>query len=290
MTTMFGIVLDTAFYSPTFRLRDVFQTPVITPLNNVMYNMSIDNLALHGLHPYYQHIVANLPQLLGPAYLLMIFSCRYNILFASAVSGIVVLSLFQHQEARFLIPVVPLVLASVRIPRRLRKLWIWSWVAFNVTYGIIMGMYHQGGVVPAQLFLAGREDATQALWWKTYSPPIWLLDGKNEQLHTNDLMGINPEQMLQKLAIAAPCQRSGTAYKGNSSSTYLIAPHSATFLDQYTSSGPDYLSTLRFEKAWSYKLHLNFDDLDIPNDGFMATIKRVLGRRGIVAWKVTKTC
>ena len=42
-----------------------FSNYIITPLNNLLYNSSYDNLAQHGIHPYYTHILINLPQILG---------------------------------------------------------------------------------------------------------------------------------------------------------------------------------------------------------------------------------
>lgn len=39
---------------------------VITPWNNLMYNLNVDNLAQHGIHPRYTHIAINLPLLYGP--------------------------------------------------------------------------------------------------------------------------------------------------------------------------------------------------------------------------------
>jgi phosphatidylinositol glycan class Z len=282
-----GLTLDTAFFSPSFRLRDVFLHPVITPLNNLTYNMSTANLALHGLHPYYQHIIANLPQLLGPAYLLLIFNARRNLLLASALSAIAILSLFQHQEARFLIPTVPLILASVDIPRRIWKPWVASWVIFNVAYGIMMGVYHQGGVVPAQLYLAGLQDATRAVWWKTYSPPTWLLDGRNFQMDTRDLKGLAPELMIDELLSAAPCRRTSTFFKKNDSSTYFVAPDSSAFLQQLTQTDDH---SVELTHVWSHRKHIGLDDLDIGGDGLFNTLKRVVGRRGLSVWRVARKC
>jgi phosphatidylinositol glycan class Z len=153
-----------------------------------------------------------------------------------------------------------------------------------------MGIYHQGGIVPTQVFLSKQPDATQAIWWKTYSPPIWLLNGKNEVLKTHDIMGMKEPSMLRELSALATCHNPSTnttAYLDETEGTYLIAPYSATFLDKHvTAEEPG----LRFQEVWKYKQHLNLDDLDFGDDGFWATIKRVIGRRGLVAWRVTKDC
>lgn len=39
---------------------------VLTPLNNLLYNMDVDNLKQHGLHPRYLHLLVNTPMLYGP--------------------------------------------------------------------------------------------------------------------------------------------------------------------------------------------------------------------------------
>lgn len=153
-----------------------------------------------------------------------------------------------------------------------------------------MGVYHQGGVVPTQVFLSKQPDATQAIWWKTYSPPIWLLNGKNEVLKTHDLMGMKGPLMLQEVAALATCHLStdnATAYMNEKEGTYLIAPLSATFLDDYTNNNSP---GLQFQHVWTYKQHLNLDDLDFGDDGFVPTLQRVVGHRGLGAWRVTKEC
>jgi phosphatidylinositol glycan class Z len=42
--------------------------------------------------------------------------------------------------------------------------------------------------------------------------------------------------------------------------------------------------------VWRHRQHLNLDDLDFGDDGFWNTIKRVIGRRGLGAWRVTRNC
>ena len=42
------------------------QNPVLTPYNLLLYNLSFENLAKHGLHPRWLHVTANLPMIVGP--------------------------------------------------------------------------------------------------------------------------------------------------------------------------------------------------------------------------------
>ncbi|KAK0732816.1 glycosyltransferase family 22 protein [Apiosordaria backusii] len=294
-TTGLAIALDTAFYTPhSITWSDLIYNPVLTPLNNLIYNLDPENLAKHGLHPWYQHILVNLPQLLGPGALLLFTRPQLSLRLYSAISGIVVLSISKHQEARFLLPTVPLILSSVRLPKneKLTRIWTASWIIFNFIFGTLMGTYHQGGVIPAQVFLSKQPDATQAVWWKTYSPPIWLLNGKNEVLTTKDVMGLEGNKLLTQLeemaTCDAPADRRNNEYLKEKNGTYLIAPLSATWLDGYLENkGHD---GLRFREVWRYRRHLNLDDLDFGEDGVWNTLERVVGRRGLGIWRVTRTC
>ena len=295
LTTIIAIALDTAFYSSEpITWAHLITKPVITPLNNFKYNSSTDNLAQHGLHPWYQHLLANLPQLLGPAAVLLFTQPHLSIRLYSAISGLAVLSLFQHQEARFLLPTVPLILSSVRLPKNKTVLRVWTaaWIGFNLFFGVLMGIYHQGGIVPGQVFMSNQPDATNAIWWKTYTPPIWLLNGKNEVLTTKDVMGLKGEALLQQLTQLATCDvpadRRSKEYLKERNGTYLIAPASATWLDPYLPNKG--LQGLRFREVWRYRKHLNLDDMDFGDDGIWQTLTRVIGRRGLVAWRVTKSC
>lgn len=296
LTTVVAIILDTAFYTKhQVSWADIVFNPVITPLNNLLYNISPDNLAQHGLHPWYQHLLVNIPLLLGPGAILLLVSAQRNSprLF-SAMSGLFVLSIFQHQEARFLQPTVPLILSSVRLPRSrpLRRAWITAWVIFNAAMGVLMGVYHQGGIIPTQVFMSKQPDATKAIWWKTYSPPIWLLNGKNEVLETRDVMSMGREDLFAQLETMATCDtpadRRRLEYLREKNGTYLIAPLSATGLDPYLSNKG--LDGLRFREVWRYQKHFNFDDLDWGEDGVWNTLNRLIGRRGLAAWRVTKSC
>ncbi|TQV94546.1 alpha 1,2-mannosyltransferase Smp3 [Cordyceps javanica] len=295
VTSLVAIALDTAFYNPDpVTWADLIYRPVITPLNNFNYNSDTANLAQHGLHPRYQHSLANLPLLLGPAAVLFVTKPHLSIRLYSAISGLAVLSMFQHQEARFLLPTVPLILSSVQIPtnKALLRIWAGAWIIFNLFFGVLMGIYHQGGIVPGQVFMASQPDATNAIWWKTYSPPIWLLNGKNEVLRTKDVMGIQGDELLQQLSSLATCDtpadRRNQEYLKEKNGTYLIAPASATWLDPFLSNKG--LQGLRFREVWRYRQHLNLDDLDVGDDGLWNTLTRVVGRRGLVAWRVTKSC
>ncbi|KAL8673833.1 MAG: hypothetical protein Q9168_001745 [Polycauliona sp. 1 TL-2023] len=287
LTSVVAIAVDTSFYhsSATESLfRTLLSDPTITPLNSLLYNTSVSNLSLHGLHPPYQHLIASLPLLLGPALLLFCYMRKPSLSIISAISATFLLSLIPHQEPRFLLPAVPLVLSSVTLPRsgRPRRYWFISWITFNAFLGILMGIYHQGGVVPAQLWLGEQQrqdrQLTQVFWWRTYSPPVWLLGGK--ELVTVDLMGMKADEMIDTVA------RAIDGNKGDEPRTVgLVAPRSSVDLDAWIEKTQ---STMVFEKLWMAENHLNLDDLDFGEDGIRRTLERVVGRRGLVVWQVRR--
>ncbi|KAF2868415.1 GPI mannosyltransferase 4 [Massariosphaeria phaeospora] len=292
--TLIAISVDTAFYTPgEFTFSNLLRNPVVTPLNNFLYNSKPANLAQHGVHPWHQHFLVNLPQLLGPAFPLLFFLRRAHINrpLISAISGVALLSIFPHQEARFLLPAVPLTLSSIRLPRApYIKFWISGWVIFNVALGALMGVYHQGGIVPVQMQIAKtNETVTHAFWWKTYSPPIWLLNGKNEEMKTIDLMGMPGEQMLAEVKTSLPpCRTRKPPKIEGKGAIYLVAPRSAYFLNPY--HDPSSREDISLEEIWSYRRHVNLDDMDFADDGLTKTLRRVLGDRGLVVWRVTRNC
>lgn len=154
---------------------------IIAPLNNLLYNMNIDNLKLHGLHHRYTHILINMPQMLGPSLILILVnmnpnfrSIKVTIPFLSILSAMLFLSVFQHQELRFIIPIVPLCLLFAT--NRKWKLFIKIWLAFNAVMAILMGMFHQTGVILAlqHFYAIDKTERTVDIWWKTYSPPTWM--------------------------------------------------------------------------------------------------------------------
>ena len=209
----------------------------------------------------------------------------------SALSGVALLSIFPHQEARFLLPAVPLILSSIRLPNlTFKKPWIATWVVFNLALGLLMGVYHQGGIVPVQINIAKtNETISHAFWWKTYSPPTWLLNGKNGELKTVDLMGCPGEQMLEKVKeVLPPCRTRKLPRIEERGVTYLVAPRSAHFLKPYQDA--DKREEVSLEEVWSYRHHLNLDDMDFADDGVWNTLSRVVGDRGLVVWKATRNC
>ena len=316
--------------------RTLWQAPIITPLNNLRYNLQTSNLATHGLHARYQHALLNLPQLLGPAIILLFISLQpyssENVMRAlsnprllSAVSGMAFLSIFPHQEARFLLPCIPLLLTCVRLPRSERgQKWFWTtWILFNAFFGGLMGVYHQGGIVPAQSWIpkhVSRDQEASSLtypklnatvfWWKTYPPPTYLL-GTSEFLNitTTSLIGLSADKLGATLSAAVAPSHDQSSPAGSNTMptsteqlTYLVAPLSS--IQAPLISSPQQLSLqsepstrnfmvaeyadlrLNMTLTWFHSNHINLDDLDFATDGVWPTLRRVIGRRGLGIWRV----
>lgn len=146
-----------------------------------------------------------------------------------------------------------------------------------------MGVYHQGGVVPAQIWLGQQRDLTakfsEVLWWRTYSPPIWLLD--HNPVQTTDLMGV-PLPTLQRhitTSLGSECDPDR--------SIGLVAPFSSVELDTIFSADEQ---GLELEELWRYSRHVNLDDMDVAGDGVWGTLTRVVERRGLIVWRVKRRC
>ncbi|KAJ9592184.1 hypothetical protein L9F63_001300, partial [Diploptera punctata] len=124
------ILIDSFYYgyltiSEIRELKLSLDNFVVTPLNFLKYNLNSSNLSKHGLHPRYLHFLVNIPLLynvLGIVAMVAFVSILYRfnrknwsgrqkvqsiigLMTMSFILPILMLSIFPHQEARFLIPV-----------------------------------------------------------------------------------------------------------------------------------------------------------------------------------------
>ncbi|KAK5086223.1 alpha 1,2 mannosyltransferase [Exophiala xenobiotica] len=288
-----AIATDTAFYNgpaATTSFRALFSyihtIPVITPINNLLYNTKASNLKQHGLHPHYQHLLVNLPQLLGPALLLLvplpprgssfnIDRMLHNPRLTAAITGTVILSVIPHQEPRFLLPCIPLLLTCVRLPadKAWRKRFWVAWGIFNALLGILMGIYHQGGIIPAQLNMPNtirtsllntnsNTKRVEVHWWKTYPPSLYMLGQPIHnpltdaivEIHTNPLLGANRSTLLSTLNANLPfctdhnslLAKFTNALPTNSPPQVLLAAPFSAFRPEYFSGSIPPISNFTF--------------------------------------------
>lgn len=165
---------------------------VIAPWNNLQYNLDVSNLQIHGLHDRYTHLLINLPQLIGPVLILILTTIKYQkfrdhlqrLPSLSIISALTILSFFPHQELRFLIPLTPLIFVTFHDIHS--KVWIQIWLLFNIILAIIMGCFHQSGIIRVISHYHHQENSELGvhMWWKTYMPPTWMYMNENLTVST----------------------------------------------------------------------------------------------------------
>ena len=310
LTLLAAVMSDTDFYHGPLSFETLLEKPVLTPINSLLYNTSAESLAEHGLHPRYQHLLINLPLLLAPA-LPLLFSQiplqKTKPQFISATSAMAILSLVPHQEPRFLIPVIPLLLSSISIfdptssPKTFR-VFATTWIIFNAILGLVYGRYHQAGVVPAQTWLGenkqllGLKHGAPIVWWKTYSPPIWLLNASREALDTKDLMGIEAVAVEAILRDSlGSCSRLSAGATGEGEAV-LVVPRVRNELEIWRGEAPDgkgalhHIRGAKWTLIWNERRHVGLDDLDFAEDGVWGTLSKVIRKRGLDVWRIEMEC
>lgn len=168
---------------------------LVTPVNFIRYNINPENTGAHGEHPKWLHMLVNIPLLFNIIGVIALFSfgtmfykfCKKEFqnlpqsqsfvsLMTSAVFiPVLLLSLFNHQEARFLIPITvpiimlhsPKLITGINVTSFLKesqltvvryisnyvnitisgKLIMKLWYASNIIFTLFFGFVHQGGAV-----------------------------------------------------------------------------------------------------------------------------------------------
>ncbi|KAK1204342.1 PIGZ mannosyltransferase, partial [Pygoscelis papua] len=209
---------------------------IVTPFNFLSYNLNPRNLALHGSHPRVTHFTVNGIMLFGILHILAIgagfkmlkkYICQLIQVksYCHGSSGLFVhsegnpalllfyfvplafLSLFSHQEPRFLIPLIlPLVLFSTSQNRAVK--WKHVIIIFNVLGALLFGCLHQGGLIPCLLHLEQLVHSPESsnhprhytlLFAHTYMPPRSLLNIKKRDTHIEviDMAGSEEETLCR---------------------------------------------------------------------------------------------
>ncbi|XP_065530957.1 GPI mannosyltransferase 4 [Lathamus discolor] len=209
---------------------------IVTPFNFLSYNLNPHNLALHGSHPRITHFTVNGMMLFGILHVLAIgagckmlkqYICQLIWVksYYRGSSGLLVhskgkptlllfyfvplafLSLFSHQEPRFLIPLIlPLVLFSTSQNRAMK--WKYVIVIFNMLGALLFGCLHQGGLIPCLFRLeqlvhspgsSSHPRHYTLLFAHTYMPPRSLLNIKKRDTHIEviDMAGSEEETLCQ---------------------------------------------------------------------------------------------
>lgn len=194
------VVIDSLYYGylslAQIYIMDIsIENFLVTPVNFIRYNINPENTKSHGEHPKWLHMLVNIPMLYNILGIIAVFTfgsmfykfCKKEFqnlpqtqsfvsLMTSAVFvPVLLLSLFNHQEPRFLVPItVPLILlhspkliTGVNITGHLKesqwsvvrslsnyisfsisgRLILKVWYFMNILFTLFFGFIHQGGVV-----------------------------------------------------------------------------------------------------------------------------------------------
>lgn len=264
----------------------------ITPLNFIVYNVESKNLADHGLHPTYTHLIVNVQVLfsflglfalrdlvmLGVNNLISVqssskISTLRRFLLLSYAVPLVLLSVFPHQEPRFLVPLLaPLaVLYASNIFGKLSRRYLTVlWIIFNVFGCLFFGICHQGGIVPVinKLYLYRHKIESKTIphhviFWRTYMPPRHLFLQKSLPLNLDqfqqtreplleyskepayqihDLSGASMEMLFDVL----------DSFKNSSADQKLLLVCPGTVIRQVLCTGDDAYKFTLFDKFWPH--------------------------------------
>lgn len=191
--TLKSVLIDMYSNPSSIRERLYIGNFTIAPLNNLLYNMDPNNLAIHGTHPRFLHALVNAPLLFGPLYLIAMWTLFKRLyrrtLFSSfwdscvnlsIVSGILLLSMAPHQEPRFLLPLlIPFVILVLKENYLQRPLTISTFLLYQMLLIFFYGYFHQAGVIPSMIDI--QKDITHdkeyhIIYYHTYMPPAFILN------------------------------------------------------------------------------------------------------------------
>ncbi|CAH2102126.1 unnamed protein product [Euphydryas editha] len=215
-TVLLLILVDSGYYgyltmADIESLKISWDNWVVTPLNFLRYNSDMRNLTEHGLHPRWLHLAVNIPLLFNVLGIMAFFTISTHIyrfirgqysklpriqsitgmMLFSLIIPVAILSLFPHQEARFIIPVlVPLVFlygnnlyaneSDAPSRKRLKITLRYLWYTLNILLTIFFGFVHQGGIYPFANDLHREIKSsygvhTHVITTHSYSIPTFLL-------------------------------------------------------------------------------------------------------------------
>ena len=194
------VIIDSLYYgylslAQVYIMDISMESFLVTPVNFIRYNINPENTAAHGEHPKWLHMLVNIPLLYNILGVIAIFTfgtmfyrfCKKEFqnlphtqsfvsLMTSAIFvPVILLSLFNHQEPRFLIPVTipmvmlhaPKLITGVNVSNFLKESQ-WNavrelasninftisgrfilkvWYSMNIIFAVLFGLVHQAGVI-----------------------------------------------------------------------------------------------------------------------------------------------
>ena len=168
----------------------------VTPLNFVLYNTQSGSLAEHGIHPRFTHFAINVPVLFSVLSVGFFYDIywwfvtavfrhwklvstyrRQLMLLMCCITPVGLLSIFPHQEPRFLIPLLPIFAALYGHKITTARWRLTLWIISNIAGCLFYGSVHQAGVMPCLGHLQQTKSPTDrhVIFWHTYTAPQHLL-------------------------------------------------------------------------------------------------------------------
>jgi len=220
----------------------------VAPINFILYNVQSDNLAEHGIHPRYTHFAINLPLLfnvLCVGFFYDVFTTHFRIhnrkllsmyrdfvmLLICCVVPVGLLSLFPHQEPRFLIPLLPVLAALYARELHMNHVMMAMWIVANLFSCLFYGSIHQAGVLPCLGYLQQTRSTAvdrHVIFWHTYTAPQHFLLMTRDPPHGGNttltsLEGKSFEDLIHHLTAV---NSSWSAHHGGKPEVMLAVPSS----------------------------------------------------------------
>jgi phosphatidylinositol glycan class Z len=243
---------------------------VLAPWNNLLYNTNSNNLAEHGLHPRWTHVLVNMQIMFGPLLFVVLsvgishqhYSNAIQLCIGIIISSLVILSIFPHQEPRFLAPLlVPCVATVIHLLGKThihhgnkRYLLIVIWIIFNIISTIFWGILHQGGVIDGILTVA-MENTKK--YHQLTDPHIEeknkvCLFGMGIYSIPKYLFGIGPANGVEIMDIGSGYSTIDNLNKYNCNKTYIITTSEIWFKELGVTN-----DNIPYSILGKHKLHFN---------------------------------
>ena len=190
--TILFVVIDTLVYN-----NGLFYPLRLPVLDNLIYNTKTENLAQHGLHPRYTHFLINMPFIYGPFFIewLINFKNYKNWYSLFMVIPIALMSIFPHQEPRFVIGAFPWLFLALR--KKHGHINISN--KLILAHGLILAFiyyFHQSSLLMYSFSdLNTHKSGTTTYFYKVYDMPSVFMPG---QLINNDLDRLPVGSMKEK--------------------------------------------------------------------------------------------
>ena len=234
----FAIVFVDSLYFADLTLTKLFTFDLhlgdwkLTPLNFLIFNLTPGNAAQFGSDDRLTHILVNLPLLFGPLALLFWLSLPrlpvkerriLLVLLLSFITPLLAFSLLDHQEPRFLLPLLPslLLLLNQQQPAiTYSPSLILLWLLFNLVAGLFWGLLNQAGLLPLLSQVQNLQLAAPVvhlvLPWAWMAPRLPLMIRPPQVVHIHDWVQkeVSLAEVVATLTNLTSCQSEGVTLLG----------------------------------------------------------------------------